>query len=355
MKCGESIKEMQFLEVTSVSRNHITYLNIELTSKCALQCAHCSTSSTFDSNDYVDPDRVLRLLDEAKELGAKCLSISGGEPLLYSNLHDIIEYAKSINYDIRLYTSGITSKDGFELRTIDEETLISFIGKIDTVIFSLHSHMASIHDEITGKKGSFNLTAAAIKLAVKIGLQTEIHTVPMSVNYNDIPGLISLAEDIGVRQVSLLRLVPQGRCANNPHLLMNATETKQFIHILSKIDSLAVDVRKGAPFKCLFLERTGKCSAGRDKILVSPDGSVHPCEAFKFSHSHSNINSQSLASIWLEDSMLRQIRLLDCTQIDQCNNCENLYVCHGGCPGQRYLEYNTLTQGPDPLCLIGNM
>ena len=338
-----------------MSRNQITYLNIELTNQCGLQCAHCSSSSSFDGTNYIDPNRVLKLLDEGKELGAKCLSISGGEPLLYPYLHEIIQYAKSIDYTIRLYTSGIITKDGFKLQSIDEETLQSFVGKIDTIIFSLHSHLATIHDEITGKKSSFDLTTKAIRAAIKIGLVTEIHTVPMSINYKDIPDLIRLAEDMGVRQVSFLRLVPQGRCVNNPHLMMNAIETKQFVAILNDIDSPVLELRKGAPFICLFIEEAGKCSAGKDKILISPDGSVHPCEAFKFSRSHSNINSQSLSSIWLEDPMLRQIRLLDITQISKCNDCGNLYVCHGGCPGQRYLKYDTIKRGPDPICPISNI
>lgn len=338
-----------------MSRNHITYLNIELINKCGLQCAHCSSSSSFDASDYIVPDRVLRLLDEGKELGAKCLSISGGEPLLYPHLHEVTEYANSIGYTIRLYTSGIITKDGNELHSIDEKTLKSFIGKIDTIIFSLHSYLPAVHDDITQKKNSFDLTVAAIRKSIQVGLITEIHTVPMSINYKDIPGLVALAEDIGVKQLSFLRLVPQGRCVNNLHLMMNATETKQFVDILNNIDSPVLELRKGAPYKCLFIEEASECSAGKDKILISPDGYVHPCEAFKYASSFSNINTDSLANIWSKDSTLNQIRLLDISQISECSSCGNLNVCHGGCPGQRYLEYNTFKRGPDPICLIGNI
>ena len=294
-----------------MSRGYITYLNIELTNKCGLQCAHCSSSSSFNGTDYIAPDRVLSLLDEGKELGAKCLSISGGEPLLYPHLHETIEYANSIGYTIRLYTSGIITQDGNKLQSIDEETLRSFVGKIDTIIFSLHSYLTAVHDEITQKKGSFDLTVAAIRKTIKKSLTSEIHTVPMSINYKDIPGLVTLAENIGVKQLSFLRLVPQGRCINNLHLMMNVDETKQFVNILNEIDSPVLKLRKGAPYRCLFIEETCECSAGKDKILISPDGSVHPCEAFKYSSSYSNINAHSLANIWSEDSILNQIRLLD--------------------------------------------
>jgi radical SAM protein with 4Fe4S-binding SPASM domain len=338
-----------------MGHSQITYLNIELTNKCGLRCVHCSSSSSFDNEDYIAPDRALELLDEGIELGAKCLSISGGEPLLYPYLHEIIEHGHSIGYNIRLYTSGIITKDGNELQPICEDELTYYCGKIDTIIFSLHSHLAAVNDVITGKKGSFDLTIEAIRAAIKVGHKVEIHTVPMSINYKEIPALIDLAENIGVRQVSFLRLVPQGRCVDNPYLMMNAAETVQFVDILNKIDSPLISLRKGAPFKCLFIEEAGECSAGKDKILISPDGSVHPCEAFKFSISHSNINTKSLSNIWAEDSMLNQIRSLDISQISGCNNCGNLFSCHGGCPGQRFIKYKTLNRGPDPICIISNL
>lgn len=338
-----------------MSRNHITYINIELTNKCGLQCAHCSSSSSFGASDFISLDRVLRLLDEGKELGAKYLSVSGGEPLLYPYLLEVIEYAKSIGYAIRLYTSGIITKDGYELHSIDEETIKSFVGKIDIIIFSLHSYLPDVHDNITQRKSSFDLTVAAIKKSIQAGLITEIHTVPMSINYKDIPDLVLLAESIGVKQLSFLRLVPQGRCVNNLNLMMNATETKEFVDILNSIYSPVLKLRKGAPYKCLFIEEASECSAGKDKILISPEGYVHPCEAFKYASSSSNINTDSLANIWSKDLTLNQIRLLDISQISECSGCGNLDVCHGGCPGQRYLEYNTLKRGPDPICLIGNI
>lgn len=345
---------MALKEVNNVSQSQITNINIELTNKCGLQCAHCSSSSSFDGTDYISPEKVRRLLGEGKELGAKCLSISGGDPLLYPYLHEIIDHAKCTGYTIRLYTSGIITNDGVELRTIDENTLQTFVGKIDTIIFSLHSYLANIHDEITGKKGSFNLTIAAIRAAVNAGIITEIHTVPMSINYKEIPGLINLAEGLGVKRVSFLRLVPQGRCINNLHLMMNPSETMNFVDILRELDSPVLELRKGAPYKCLFIGKAGECSAGRDKILISSDGSVHPCEAFKFSCSRSNINKQSLVDIWSGDPMLNQIRVLDIFQISECNKCGNIDVCHGGCPGQRYLKYDTIERGPDPICLISN-
>lgn len=333
---------------------HITYLNVEVTNKCALECAHCSSSSSFSCTDYIEPDQVFSLVSEGKKLGASCLSISGGEPLLYPHLNEIIDYAYNLDFHIRLYTSGLTSSDGITLIPADNQVLNSLLDKINTIIFSLHSHVAAVHDQVTSKQGSFDLTTTAIGNAVETGMNCEIHTVPMSINYKDIPGLVMLGEELGVDRISFLRLVPQGRCVNNLHLMMNPSEIRQFMNILQHLDSPLLDIRKGAPYKCLFFENSGYCSAGVDKILVSADGSVHPCEAFKFLASESNINQQSLANIWLNDRLLKGIRNTDINSISTCSGCEMNEICRGGCPGQRYLAYDTMEIGPDPICLIEN-
>jgi len=259
-----------------------------------------------------------------------------------------------LGFHIRLYTSGIWSSNGTTLIPADNRLLSRFLHKVNAIIFSLHSHVAAVHDQITTKQGSFNLTTAAISNAVNAGLNCEVHTVPMTINYKDISGLVKLGEELRVSRISFLRLVPQGRCIYNLHLMMNYIQVREFVNVLKNLDSPLLDIRKGAPYKCLFFENAGDCSAGIDKILVSPDGSVHPCEAFKFSTSESNINNNPLEDIWLNDPLLNKIRSADVDSISTCCECEMNDVCHGGCPGQRYLAYDTMERGPDPLCLILN-
>jgi radical SAM protein with 4Fe4S-binding SPASM domain len=293
------------------------------------------------------------LLLEGSFLGADCLSISGGEPLLYEELFDVLQLASVLKYKVRIYTSGIIGNaDGLE--AVDTQLLqkIKAYNNIEAMIFSLHAPSAEIHDYITQRPGSFGFTIDSIQRSIAAGLVTEIHTVPMSVNFALIPKLILLAEEYGVAELSLLRLVPQGRCTENKHLIMSRAEIAQFMRLVNKFDSHVLSIRKGAPYKCLFLNEASVCSAGVDKLLISPDGSVHPCEAFKFTDSNSNIYDKSLQEIWETDPWLNEIRNLNTQQISICNQCPNIHKCSGGCPGQRLLENKDLLMGPDPICMV---
>lgn len=333
--------------------NSIKSLNIELSGKCLLECRHCSSSSSYVRNDKIDIRHIERLLLEGRLLGANCLSISGGEPLLYEDLFDVLQLTSILEYEVRIYTSGIIGNAG-GLKAVDTRFLqkIKAYNNIEAMIFSLHAPSAEIHDYITQRPGSFGFTIESIQRSIAAGLVTEIHTVPMSVNFALIPELILWAEECGVAEISLLRLVPQGRCTENKHLMMNRAETAQFMRLVNKADSHVLSIRKGAPYKCLFLNEASFCSAGVDKLLISPDGSVHPCEAFKFTDSNSNIYKKNLREIWETDPWLNEIRNLNIQQISICNKCPNIHKCSGGCPGQRLLENKSLLTGPDPICMV---
>lgn len=325
---------------------------VELNNRCLLSCKHGSSSASNMGNKCLATERVKELLVEARIMGAQCFSISGGEPLLYDGLLDVLEKAHDLGFKTKIYTCGVINNDK-EVVSIGEETFSAIQSyNVDRVIFSLHGAVSSTHDYITGVNGSFALVMESIRRAIRLGLIVEVHTVPMSVNFREIPGIIRLAEELGVQKVSLLRLVPQGRCNENLHLLMDKDQTKEFVNIVESIDSGFVTIRKGAPYRCLFHSSSPFCSAGKDKVLIGPDGSVHPCEAFKSVPSASNINSNSLSCIWKHDDMLIRLRKHGLSSISVCDDCSDWPVCRGGCPGQRWLKYDDLSTGPDPICIM---
>ena len=82
---------------------------IEPTTYCQLKCEGCYRGEDKGipqrhKNDYT----VLNEIDKQIELrGIKLLTISGGEPLLYPKLGQVIDYAKSKNLQVRLLTNGV--------------------------------------------------------------------------------------------------------------------------------------------------------------------------------------------------------------------------------------------------------
>lgn len=327
-------------------------LYVEVTSTCSLNCKHCSSLSSPSKNDNMDLLQLKKAIEGAYSLGMHELSISGGEPFLYKDLFHLVKYAKTKNIKVKLYSCGIFKKDK-DISSIPMTYLkeLKSLG-IDMIIFSLYGSIPSTHEFMTNVGGSFEKTIKTIEKVNDIGINQEIHFVPTSKNFRELPQMIELAEYLKASQISLLRLVPQGRCLENRELLLSAEDIIEFKDITSKIKSEKVKVRKGAPFRTLFLHESSYCSAGVNKLYINALGYVFPCEAFKFMNLQSNIYNNEIEYIWNSDSLLNKLRNINYNRIITCRNCPNLENCQGGCPGQRLLKNGDIMKGPDPLCII---
>lgn len=324
---------------------------LEIGDRCLLNCRHCSSEAGSNEYEFIDLYNLCSIVKQGKNLGANTLVISGGEPLLHPNLLDFVHYAKRNGFEVRMYSCGVI-EEGNTLSSIPNNTFTDLLQVgLNTIIFSLHGEEET-HDNITGVKGSYKLVIESIQRAKLHGFNVEIHMVPMKINYKEILNVILIAEELGVEKVSLLRLVPQGRANHEDQLVMNQEEHQEFTKIVQSVNSRGSKIRIGAPYSCLFLNSQHNCSAGRDKVLIGPNGDVYPCEAFKtkLKGLTSNIFSKKLARIWKDDEMLNVIRSLDIEEIENCNKCQNLKRCFGGCHGQRFISHSAVNIGPDPIC-----
>ena len=88
------------------------WLLAELTYRCPLHCVFCSNPLDYvQHRDELTTDDWLRVLHEARALGAVQLGFSGGEPLLRDDLEVLVQEAHRLGYYTNLITSGIGLTD----------------------------------------------------------------------------------------------------------------------------------------------------------------------------------------------------------------------------------------------------
>jgi radical SAM protein with 4Fe4S-binding SPASM domain len=327
-------------------------LFIEVTDKCLLNCLHCSTSAGLDRQNEIPLSELKRLVDEGLPLGLDRFSVSGGEPFIYPDIIPLIKYVKNKMLYLTIYTCGII-QNGNKLSSLTDKLLEELsVLKVDRLIFSIHG-MSSTHDAVTGTPGSFDLVVESIKKTITAGIRIELHFVPMSRNIQDIPKVIKLANDLGIPCISFLRLVPQGRCATNcDYLLLDKKQLCEIVEMkyLYEEKYPHLHIRLGSPFNCVHPKVP--CSAGDHKILISPNGEVFPCEAFKFLRGkREKIYGSALKDLWEKDKLLNKLRILKHQELKDCDDCSWSVTCKGGCPGQRMLYHGNLEEGRDPLCI----
>ncbi|MBN2399943.1 MAG: radical SAM protein [Candidatus Aminicenantes bacterium] len=130
--------------------------NIDLTYRCNLECRHCWLRIPADSGASAKEltiDEIMRIVDEARKLGCRAWSISGGEPMLRPDFPEIFEYIifRSAFYTLNSNGTLITPRIA-QLMKQKGHKMISFYGAD-----------AATHDRITRRPGSFEDTLRGIR------------------------------------------------------------------------------------------------------------------------------------------------------------------------------------------------
>src|SRR5215470_4920803 len=132
---------MQAVEIPS-STGSVTFLWLELTNRCNLQCVHCYAESGPEAGegDLLSSADYLGILSTLREAGCERVQFIGGEPTLNKDLPRFIAHARSIGYQyIEVFTN---------LLHLPQALLDCFTEYRVNVATSIYSHRPIIHDRI---------------------------------------------------------------------------------------------------------------------------------------------------------------------------------------------------------------
>ncbi len=160
---------------------------LELTYKCNLHCQHCYIIK--ENRSELTYSQITKLLDELANNGTLYLTLSGGEVMVREDFWDIVEYAKKLNFALRIYTNGtlLTSKD------IERFAAIPILN----VGISIYSASADIHDKITGQIGSWEKAISSLEQLKLQGIETHFKYIFTKLDFHQYKKAMKLAEKLG--------------------------------------------------------------------------------------------------------------------------------------------------------------
>lgn len=339
----------------------LTDLKVEVTRRCPLNCLHCSSDGSANAIRQLNSDLLLRLIREFAQSGGKRISISGGEPLCYESLASVLGTCHKAGLNTSLYSTGLSLHHG-TIRPIGR-ALVRLIKQNEVrFICSLHGACAETHDGLSRAPGSFEATLETIERLIAVDVPVEAHVVPMSVNFHELGAIATLLAPLGISKISWLRFVPQGRGWRNRKILqLNQAYLGRLGEVRRGLaESLPqVEIRLGSPFNILCPDNPTRCEAGRSILTIRPDGSITPCDAFKWfamTDPFGSVLSHSLQTVWEESYALNAIRKLHSEHDNStCASCRLYEVCKSGCPAQKAIAAGKLSNGPDPECLLRSL
>ncbi len=319
----------------------------ELTYRCPLRCVYCSNPLDYARHDEELPTATwLRVFEEAEELGVVQLNLTGGEPLIRSDLEEMIEKAEALDLYTNLITSGIP---------LAEERLARFrdLG-LDNVQLSIQDVKPVESDRIAGLR-SFERKLQVARWVKNLGLPLTINTVLHRDNLDHVAEVIALAEELSADRLELANTQYLGWALVNRKALLPSREQLERARevalaarerLKGRMEVLFVypDYYRDFPMSCMD-------GWGRRFILVSPGGLALPCHV---AHSipgltFEKVGTRPLAEIWASPKGLGHFRGHSWMP-EPCQSCERRDIDFGGCRCQAYFLTGDAS-ATDPVCI----
>ena len=341
-----------------------------LVRRCNLTCKHCySISADIDFPGELTTAEVHAVMDDLKRFGVPVLILSGGEPLLRSDLTDIAHRAKRLGFYVGLSTNGTLIGE----HNVDELASIGF----DYLGVSLDG-IEETHDRFRRKQGAFKAALEGVRLARDVGIKVGIRFTLTQDNAHDLPALLELMTRERIDKFYLSHLNYAGRGNNNRAADAMFETTRHAMDLV--FDSAWSSVQSGKPIEFVTgnndadgvyllqwarqrfphlethlrtkLAQWGGNSSGVNVANIDNVGDVHP-DTMWWHYTLGNVRKRPFSEIWtdLSDPLLAGLKQRPRAVKGRCGACPYLDVCGGN----TRVRAQQLTGDPwaeDPACYL---
>lgn len=316
--------------------------------RCNLNCIHCySQSHDRASSGELTSKEGLHLIDDLADFGAPVLLFSGGEPLLRSDIFQLIEHAGKRKLRTVLSTNGtlITADTAAQLG----DSGIAYVG------ISLDGLQAT-NDSFRGQQGAFQQALSGLRHCLERGVKVGLRFTLTRHNQADLTGIFDLVRAEGIPRLCIYHLVYAGRGSALVQDALSHAETRAAVGLILEttralhaqgraVEVLTVDNHTDGPYLYLrlraenpqravdvleLLKMNGGNSSGIGIGCVSWDGAVHPDQFWRH-YMLGNVRERPFSQIWSDPGQELLAKLRDRKRFlkGRCAACRWLDICNG--------------------------
>ena len=324
------------------------WLLAEVTYRCPLHCVFCYTPLDFAKTERADELSTadwLRVLREARQLGAVQCGFSGGEPLMRDDLEELIAEAHRLGYYTNLLTSGVGL-------TRERAQALKAAG-LDHVQLSFQDSTRELNDFLSHTR-TFQLKQEVGETIKALGWPMVMNVVIHRLNIDHIDRIIAMADALGAEYLELANSQYYSWAhLNRDHLLPTSEQIRRAEAVTDawrvkvadrmKLFFVAPDYHEGKPKKCMN-------GWGNVFLTVTPDGTALPCHTAKMlpGLAFPNVREHDIRHIWHDSEGFNRYRGTGWMK-GACVTCPDKEKDLGGCRCQAFLLAGD-PAATDPVC-----
>ena len=285
--------------------------------------------------EEIAPSALARHMHDFERLGVRSVVLSGGEPLMHSNLWALVELFRTRGISVTLLSTGLLLRRHAENVT----------RWCDEVIVSLDGDRA-VHDRIRGTAGAFDRLVDGVSALRErdAGYRVTGRCVIQRLNCRDLAGVADAPRLMGLDQISFLAVDVATTAFNRPapwdveRVSEVALGPEDARALAAEIERLITAPASGRPAGFIaepparlrelarhFLAANGldryprrSCNAPWVSTVVEADGTVRPCF---FHESLGNLGDATLGAILNSERAVAFRKGLDVSSDEICRTC----------------------------------
>jgi pyrroloquinoline quinone biosynthesis protein E len=323
------------------------WLLLELTYTCPLHCAFCYNPTNYvtGSGPELSTDDWIRVLREARAMGAVQLGLSGGEPLTRDDLEVIVAEAHRLGFYTNLITSGVG---------LSEARIVALKSAgLDHIQLSFQDSTKQMNDFLSSTR-TFELKSKVAALIKQYEFPMVLNVVLHRLNIDHVEEILEMALKFGAEYVELANSQYYGWAFHNrDQLLPSREQVERAEQIMQRFRE-----RVGSAMRIFFVvpdyfeNRPKPCMNGLGSIFltITPDGTALPCHAARMlpGLDFPNVRNSSISDIWLKSTGFTHFRG-DAWMKEPCRSCPEKAKDFGGCRCQAFLLTGDAANA-DPVC-----
>lgn len=353
-------------DFSALDFNRAPFLVIwEVTRACALACVHCRA----DAIPCRDPRELttaegFRLIDQIRGFGQKppLFVITGGDPMLRSDLVDLVAYATAQGLTVGLTPSGTAAATPARLEKLKAAGL-------SRIAVSLDGPDPATHDAFRRVRGSYAWTMRIIESAIALGLPLQINSTISRATRPHLEALAARVSEFPLTLWALFFLIQTGRgstleqvTAEECEAVLNylydlslkvpfgikTTEAPHYQRVIRQREELRA--KAGLPSAEVTRRRQLRAprsvNDGNGFVFIDHVGNI--CPSGFLPVPRGNVRTARLLDVYRDDEVFNRLRNANAL-FGRCGRCEFREIC-GGSRSRSFAATGAL-MASDPLCV----